>query len=138
MSHIWTDFNLLFLFSALRCGFPGAPAHSTVEFSTPTVGPGTVARYTCDRGLELLGPARRMCGTNGTWVPQGIPFCGKICYIFTYIHIYTGINHFILHFIIKNFNYLMHLVDKVHEVQMHSVHNMQNSASKVRVHQVQM
>ena len=66
------------LFLALRCGFPGAPAHSTVEFSTPTVEPGTVARYTCDRGFELLGPARRMCGTNGTWVPQGIPFCGKI------------------------------------------------------------
>ena len=63
---------------ALKCGFPGAPAHSTVEFSTPTVEPGTVARYTCDRGFELLGPARRMCGTNGTWVPQGIPFCGKL------------------------------------------------------------
>lgn len=60
---------------ALGCGFPGAPAHSTVEFSTQTVGPGTVARYTCDRGFELLGPARRICGTNGTWVPQGIPFC---------------------------------------------------------------
>ena len=69
-------FNFLYLL-ALKCGFPGAPAHSTVEFSTPTVEPGTVARYTCDRGFELLGPARRMCGTNGTWVPQGIPFCGK-------------------------------------------------------------
>ena len=59
------------------CGFPGAPAHSTVEFSSSTIGPGTVARYTCDRGFELLGPARRICNTNGTWVPQGIPFCGK-------------------------------------------------------------
>ena len=70
--------NFFFYFTlALKCGFPGAPAHSTVEFSTPTVEPGTVARYTCDRGFELLGPARRMCGTNGTWVPQGIPFCGE-------------------------------------------------------------
>jgi hypothetical protein len=57
------------------CGFPGAPAHSTVEFSSSNVGPGTVARYTCDRGFELFGPARRICNTNGTWVPQGIPFC---------------------------------------------------------------
>lgn len=72
-----------FLFSEdssllIGCGFPGAPAHSTVEFSTTVVGPGTVARYSCDRGFELLGPARRICNTNGTWVPQGIPFCGKI------------------------------------------------------------
>ena len=29
------------------------------------------------RGFELLGPARRVCGTNGTWSPQGIPFCGE-------------------------------------------------------------
>jgi len=61
--------------SVVGCGFPGAPAHSTVEFSTQSVGPGTVARYSCDRGFELLGPARRICNSNGTWVPQGIPFC---------------------------------------------------------------
>ena len=81
------QFIFTFLFSALKCGFPGAPAHSTVEFSTPTVEPGTVARYTCDRGFELLGPARRMCGTNGTWVPQGIPFCGK--YKLSYFSFYS-------------------------------------------------
>ena len=63
---------------SVGCGFPGAPAHSTVEFSTQSVGPGTVARYSCDRGFELLGPARRICNSNGTWVPQGIPFCGKL------------------------------------------------------------
>merc|ERR1719493_507384 len=60
-----------------NCGFPGAPAHSAVTFNSgPVVKPGTVARYTCDRGFELLGPARRICGVNGTWTPQGIPFCG--------------------------------------------------------------
>jgi len=72
-----------------RCGFPGAPAHSSVEFSESdrspppsssgsaglTVPTGAIAEYTCDRGFELLGPARRVCGTNGTWSPQGIPFC---------------------------------------------------------------
>jgi len=61
------------------CGFPGAPAHSSVRFSEAGAGEavsaGTIAEYTCDRGFELLGPARRVCGENGTWSPQGIPFC---------------------------------------------------------------
>lgn len=71
------DFFIVFSGDEYGCGFPGAPAHSTVEFSSSSIGAGTVARYTCDRGFELLGPARRICSTNGTWVPQGIPFCGK-------------------------------------------------------------
>lgn len=37
---------------------------------------GTIASYTCERGFELLGPARRVCD-NGQWTPDGIPFCGK-------------------------------------------------------------
>jgi len=58
------------------CGFPGAPAHSTVKFSPgDDVREGTIAEYSCDRGFELLGPARRVCASNGTWSPQGIPFC---------------------------------------------------------------
>jgi len=63
--------------SGSGCGFPGAPAHSTVTFSPSEdeAREGTIAEYSCDRGFELLGPARRVCGTNGTWSPQGIPFC---------------------------------------------------------------
>lgn len=57
------------------CGFPGAPAHSTVSFSDNRLATRTVATYTCDRGFELLGPARKICGENGTWTPAGIPFC---------------------------------------------------------------
>ena len=69
-----------------QCGYPGAPAHSSVQFSPSqergqergqALEPGTVAEYSCDRGFELLGPARRVCGDNGTWSPQGIPFCGE-------------------------------------------------------------
>jgi len=64
---------------ASPCGFPGAPAHSTVTFSPAQEQDqqeeGTIAEYSCDRGFELLGPARRVCGGNGTWSPQGIPFC---------------------------------------------------------------
>lgn len=62
---------------ARTCRFPGAPAHSSVFFSNTTLTPGTVATYTCERGFELLGPARRVCGTDGQWTPEGIPFCGE-------------------------------------------------------------
>ncbi|KAG8038155.1 hypothetical protein G9C98_006480, partial [Cotesia typhae] len=72
------------------CGYPGAPAHSTVRFTNnlddvldeedslikDTVFPtGTVATYACERGFELLGPARRQCQPDGTWTPEGVPFC---------------------------------------------------------------
>lgn len=61
--------------SASKCGFPGAPAHSRVYFSDDTMSEGTVATYECERGFELLGPTRRVCGHNGRWTPDGIPFC---------------------------------------------------------------
>ncbi|XP_048488730.1 uncharacterized protein LOC125491255 [Plutella xylostella] len=57
------------------CHFPGAPAHSRVSFSDEALTEGTEASYSCERGFELLGPARRVCGPNGHWVPDGIPFC---------------------------------------------------------------
>ncbi|XP_030382318.1 uncharacterized protein LOC115629867 isoform X1 [Scaptodrosophila lebanonensis] len=56
------------------CSFLGSPAHSTVVFSNSNLTQGTVASYTCERGFELLGPARRVCD-KGQWVPEGIPFC---------------------------------------------------------------
>ncbi|KAF6202356.1 hypothetical protein GE061_004754 [Apolygus lucorum] len=58
-----------------RCRFPGAPAHSTVEFSDPSLNVGTVGTYLCEPGFELLGPSRRICTPQGTWTPEGIPFC---------------------------------------------------------------
>lgn len=59
----------------IRCRFPGAPAHSTVEFSNANLTAGTVASYSCERGFELLGPSRRVCAQGGYWTPEGIPFC---------------------------------------------------------------
>lgn len=75
------------------CGYPGAPAHSSVRFTgtdvddvvdeedallkDTTFPEGTVATYSCERGFELLGPARRQCQADGTWAPEGVPFCGK-------------------------------------------------------------
>lgn len=72
---------LVFLFpikSVSTCGYPGSPGHASVAFTSETIEAGTIATYTCDNGYELLGPPRRTCTENGTWVPQGIPFCGKI------------------------------------------------------------
>ncbi|XP_023032751.1 uncharacterized protein LOC6644484 isoform X1 [Drosophila willistoni] len=56
------------------CSFPGSPAHSSVVFSNANLTQGTVASYSCERGFELLGPARRVCDKS-QWVPEGIPFC---------------------------------------------------------------
>ncbi|ODN00688.1 CUB and sushi domain-containing protein 2 [Orchesella cincta] len=61
----------------LSCGYPGAPAHSSLTFSAPELKPGVVASYACERGFELLGPARRICQADGRWLPEGIPFCAK-------------------------------------------------------------
>lgn len=60
-----------------KCNFPGSPAHSTVTFTDETLENGAVASYSCERGFELLGPARRVCD-NGSWTPEGIPFCGEL------------------------------------------------------------
>ncbi|XP_011149089.1 uncharacterized protein LOC105188998 [Harpegnathos saltator] len=73
------------------CGYPGAPAHSSVRFTGTDVEDvldeedallkdimlpeGTVATYSCERGFELLGPARRQCQSDGMWAPEGVPFC---------------------------------------------------------------
>lgn len=79
---LYSNFNSVVFFSFLMvlvaqsCSFPGSPAHSHVEFSDDSLESGTIASYTCERGFELLGPARRVCD-NGQWTPDGIPFCGK-------------------------------------------------------------
>lgn len=89
------------------CGYPGAPAHSSVRFTGPTIddvideedgpiggptgtrlplAPGTVATYACERGFELLGPARRQCQDDGTWSPEGVPFCGEFIFFEKFIY----------------------------------------------------
>jgi len=60
---------------ATSCGYPGAPAHSSLTFSAPKLYTGVVATYACETGFELLGPARRVCTEEGKWSPEGIPFC---------------------------------------------------------------
>lgn len=77
----------------MGCGYPGAPAHSYIRFTGDSLDhvldeeeslikdsafpEGTVATYYCERGFELLGPARRRCQMDSTWTPEGVPFCGK-------------------------------------------------------------
>ncbi|XP_036138275.1 uncharacterized protein LOC105839437 isoform X2 [Monomorium pharaonis] len=76
------------------CGYPGAPAHSSVRFAIrnidhiideedallndTTLPEGTVATYSCERGFELLGPGQKTCKLDGDtymWDPDGVPFC---------------------------------------------------------------
>lgn len=80
------------------CKFPGAPAHSTVQFTDESLPNGAVASYSCERGFELLGPARRVCD-NGQWIPEGIPFCGK-CFKwkFTKLHFACATDSWIVRF----------------------------------------
>ncbi|KAK0177270.1 hypothetical protein PV328_001340 [Microctonus aethiopoides] len=75
----------------MGCGYPGAPAHSYIRFTGDSLDhvldeeeslikdssfpEGTVATYYCERGFELLGPARRRCQIDSTWTPEGVPFC---------------------------------------------------------------
>lgn len=44
----------------------------------------------CERGFELLGPARRVC-ENGQWTPEGIPFCGKCIFVIFVICILVNV-----------------------------------------------
>ncbi|XP_046451387.1 uncharacterized protein LOC124199567 isoform X1 [Daphnia pulex] len=67
--------TLMLIHSVTSCGYPGSPSHAVVTFTPDNIRPGTVATYECEPGFELLGPSRRLCSTNGTWTPAGIPFC---------------------------------------------------------------
>ncbi|KZS21487.1 Uncharacterized protein APZ42_011414 [Daphnia magna] len=67
--------TLMLIRSVTSCGYPGSPSHAVVTFTPDNIRPGTVATYECEPGFELLGPSRRLCSTNGTWTPAGIPFC---------------------------------------------------------------
>ncbi|KAJ0183987.1 hypothetical protein K1T71_000410 [Dendrolimus kikuchii] len=78
--HLLSYQSILFIcvalcFAEAKCRFPGAPAHCSVFFSDESLTEGTYALYECERGFELLGPARRVCGSDGRWTPDGIPFC---------------------------------------------------------------
>ncbi|EEC19133.1 hypothetical protein IscW_ISCW023271 [Ixodes scapularis] len=50
--------------------------HNAGEFySTSPFVNGTTVHYVCDPGYEILGPQRRTCHQNGSWIPLGLPFC---------------------------------------------------------------
>lgn len=91
----WSMMNLMrcIPFTGQSCSFPGSPAHGLVTFSDENLGNGAVASYTCERGFELLGPARRVCD-QGNWTPEGIPFCGEFVFrdltIFAFVYLIIG------------------------------------------------
>ena len=57
----------------VSCGQPEAPSNGRVNTSAGTSF-GDVARYSCDTGYTLNGPAERTCQADGQW-NGSVPTC---------------------------------------------------------------
>ena len=57
------------------CGQPGIPSNGRMNTSAGTSF-GDVARYSCDTGYTLNGPAERICQANGQW-NGSVPTCKR-------------------------------------------------------------
>ena len=57
----------------VSCGQPDAPTNGRVDTSAGTSF-GDVARYSCDTGYTLNGPAQRTCQADGQW-SGSVPTC---------------------------------------------------------------
>lgn len=80
---------------AESCEAPHAIAHGSVSVSSEhqhaDIGPGTVVTYICDTGYELVGQSSKTCQHNSTWLPDGVPFCGKFFSLFVPLPIKNAI-----------------------------------------------
>ncbi len=54
-------------FVGVSCGEPDVPTSAGTSF-------GDVARYSCDTGYTLNGPAERTCQADGQW-SESVPTC---------------------------------------------------------------
>ena len=54
------------MYVGVSCGQPGIPSNGHVDTSAGTSF-GDVARYSCNTGYTLNGPAERACHANGEW-----------------------------------------------------------------------
>ena len=52
---------------AAGCPALGDPDKGTVAISTEDINTGSIATYTCNEGLMLMGSATRECQSDGTW-----------------------------------------------------------------------
>ena len=68
------SYLLHMLFSVeVSCGQPDIPSNGRVNTSAGTSF-GDVARYSCDTGYTLNGPAERTCQADGRW-NESVPTC---------------------------------------------------------------
>lgn len=70
----WT-LNPFLLFPISVCGPPAVPVNAKVQTKTSD---GLIeARYDCDSGYELFGPATIRCDPHKGWEKE-LPFCGRL------------------------------------------------------------
>lgn len=74
-SNAFLNFKLISSFSSVSvCGPPAVPVNAKVQTKTSD---GLIeARYDCDSGYELFGPATIRCDPHKGWEKE-LPFCGK-------------------------------------------------------------
>ena len=56
------------------CGDPGTPANGKSVLTGST--PGSVVKYSCNSGYDLVGNSKRKCQTNGVW-SGSLPTCER-------------------------------------------------------------
>ena len=63
------------MYIGVSCGQPDSPSNGRVDTSAGTFF-GDVARYSCDTGYTVSGPAERTCQADGRW-NGSVPTCGS-------------------------------------------------------------
>jgi hypothetical protein len=74
-SHISNQLKCLFFFAV--CGPPAVPVNAKVQTTKSSENGLSEARYECDSGYELFGPATIRCDPVKGWEKE-LPFCGRL------------------------------------------------------------
>lgn len=72
---IWlSNHSIIFLAGIITCPELRDPDNGDVNFNS--VKPGSVAKYKCNRGFQLVGSPSRKCQDNGEWTGKD-PVCKR-------------------------------------------------------------
>ncbi|CAN7988350.1 unnamed protein product [Ixodes hexagonus] len=70
-----TLFLTALLGAASSCNRAERPHNAGEFYSSSNFISGTTVDYVCHPGYEIIGPQRRTCLDNGSWIPLGLPYC---------------------------------------------------------------